>query len=115
MFTLGLLVALGTNAQAANFAVITTPPVYLNIFVLLIALGCVVGSAKISSLVRGGNLGKSWQIFILGFIAFTAGQLVILLDQFEIITLPIFVVPFLMLAAAGLLLYGILETKKVLD
>ena len=110
-----LVVAAGANASAANFALITSPPTLLNAFVLLIAIGCAIGSIKIFDLVRGGQMSKSWQILIIGFIVFAASQIVNLCVTFEIVALPAYVVPALMVVALGLFLYGIFETKRILS
>lgn len=110
-----LVVVAGATAQAANFAVITSPPTVLNAFILLIAIACAVGSIKIFELVRGGQMSKSWQILILGFIIFAASQIVNLCVAFEIISLPAYVVPALVVVALGLFLHGIFETKRILS
>ena len=112
---ISLVVIAGATANAANFAVITSPPTLLNAFILLIAIACVVGSMKIFELVRGGQMSKSWQILILGFIIFAASQIASLCVAFEIISLPAYVVPSLVVVALGLFLYGIFETKRILS
>jgi len=114
---LGILFLLISNsyAMAANFAVITSPSTFLNIFVLFAVIGCGVGSFKILSLLKGGQLFKSWQIFMFGFIVLALCELVILLNIFEIFHAPQFVVPTLLFITFGLFFYGIWETKRTLD
>ncbi|MEA1980306.1 MAG: hypothetical protein U9N54_04960 [candidate division Zixibacteria bacterium] len=103
-----------TNANAVNFAVITSPPIFLNVFILILAFGCILGALSIYKLVKGGNLSKSWQLFVFGFVVLTISQLGYLAQAFEILTLPIFIIPALMVITFGLFLYGIIETKKIL-
>ena len=111
---LGLLL-LGGNAHAANFAVITQPPTLLSLIVLIAGVGCLFGSVKILSLVRGGLLFKSWQIFLTAFIVLSISQLANLVNNFEIFILPSFVVPALLVLTFGLFLLGVFETKKTLE
>ena len=103
------------NAFAANFAVITSPPTILSLVVVLVGIGCLIGVVKILSLIRGGLLFKSWQIFMTGFIALIVSQAVNLVNDFEIFSIPSFVVPALLTLAVGFFLYGIFETKKTLE
>ena len=116
IFSLSILILLGgnSNAMAANLAVITSPPTMLNFVVLGIAVGCIISSFKILSLLKGGNLFKSWQIFMIGFIVLALSQTGNLLNDFEIFSIPSFVIPALLALTFGLFLYGIIETKKVL-
>ncbi|MCK4574460.1 MAG: hypothetical protein KAU36_08810 [candidate division Zixibacteria bacterium] len=108
--------ALGTSqAWAANFAVITSPPTLLHFFILAAAVGCLIGSFKVLSLVKGGQLSKSWQIFMLGFIVLALCQLAILFRDFEIVGLPVFVIPAMLFLMSGLFLYGVFEAGRTLS
>ena len=114
-----LLVALGLCAsacrvEAANFAVITSPPTLINILVLGIAVAGVRGAVKVLSLVRGGQLSRSWQYFVAAFAMLGLSQLAILGRAFEIINLPTFIVPACFAVMTGLFLLGIIETKRAL-
>lgn len=111
--TLGLLSTVET-VHAANIAVITTPSGLLNIFALAIAIAGVLGSFKILSCVKGGHLDRSWQIFAAGFSVLALGQISLLCQALEIIELPSYVAPAFLVLATGLLLYGVLDTKRVL-
>lgn len=102
------------NANAANFAVITSPPIFLNAFILVLSLGCIFGAVSIYKLVKGGNLSKSWQIFVFGFVVLSISQIGYLAQAFELLALPVFIIPALMVVTFGLFLYGIIETKKIL-
>ena len=112
---LGLLFLLTGNAHAANFTVITQPPTILSLVIFLVGVGCLVGSYKILSLVRGGLLFKSWQIFLTAFVVLSISQIANLVNNFEIFILPSFVVPALLVLTFGLFLLGVFETKKTLE
>ena len=103
------------NSQAANFALLTTPPALLNLLSFLVAGACLLGCYKIYDLVRGGYLSKGWKIFVGGFSAFVLSQLSYFLNIFEIVALPDYLVPTLVLCSLGLFLYGIFEVRKVLS
>ena len=106
---------LSSNAQAANFAVITSPPTILSLVVLIVAIGCLYGVVKVLSLLKGGYLSKSWQLFMSSFIVLALSQVVNLMNDFELLAVPSFLVPALLLVTSGLFLYGIFETKQTLE
>lgn len=112
---LSLVLLSSTNAHAANFAVITQTPTMLSAIVFLVGIGCLVGSLKILSLIKGGLLFKSWQIFLSAFIVLIISQAANLINDIEIFILPSFVVPALLLLAIGLFMLGVFETKKTLE
>jgi len=112
---LGLMLLFVSDAHAANFAVITQPPTILSAVVFLVGVGCLVGTVKVLSLLRGGLLFKSWQIFMTAFIVLVISQAASLINDFEIFLLPTFAVPALLLLALGLFLFGVFETKKTLE
>jgi len=114
-FILGILLLSSSNTYAANFAVITQPPTLLSVIVFLAGIGCLLGSMKILSLLRGGLLFKSWQIFLSAFIVLILSQGVSLVNDFEIFLMPSFAVPALLLLSIGLFLFGVFETKKTLE
>ena len=103
------------NVHAANFAVITQPPTMLSAVVFLVGVGCLVGTLKVLSLLKGGLLFKSWQIFMAAFIVLVLSQATNLINDFELFLMPTFAVPALLLLALGLFLYGVFETKKTLE
>ena len=102
------------NVWAANFAVITSPPTMVNIAVLGVAIACIFATLKVLNLIKGGQLFKSWQIFMFAFAALAVGQVVLLLNDFEILALPEFVAPLVIVLTCGLFMFGIMETKKTL-
>lgn len=112
--SIGALLLAAPRAEAANLAVITAPPTLLNMVVFLIALAAAVLCWQVASVVRGGLLYRSWQIFAGAFVLMAIGQAVMLAATIEVLQLPNFVVPAILVAMAGLFLYGILETKRTL-
>jgi archaellum biogenesis protein FlaJ (TadC family) len=114
-----LLAVLGLSAsagrvEAANFAVITSPPTLLNILILVIAVAGALGAAKVLSLVRGGQLSRSWQYFVAAFVILGLCQLAVLGKAFEVINMPAIIVPAGFAVMTGLFLLGIIETKRAL-
>jgi hypothetical protein len=107
-------VVLAPEVQAANLAVIKSPPTMLNVLVFLGALICAVGSYRVVGLVRGGLLSRSWQFLLGGFAALALSQLLSLLGSFELLALPPFAVPALLVVMAGLIAYGIFEVVRTL-
>ncbi|MFZ5980553.1 MAG: hypothetical protein ACOYVF_07955 [Candidatus Zixiibacteriota bacterium] len=109
------IVGSASSSQAANLAVITSPPTILNILVLLFAFACFFICFQVLNLVRGGQLSRSWQMFMFGFALLALSQVAYLLTVFEIFVVPSFTVPALMTLMVGLFLYGMFEMKRVLS
>jgi hypothetical protein len=109
-----LALALPFKAEAANFAVITAPPTMLSVLVLLFAGAGVVVCSQVWGSVKGGRLGKVWQLFMIGFMLLLMSRLAELAGTFEIVMLPELVTPGLMVVMTGVFVYGLLEAKKVL-
>lgn len=110
-----LAVAPLSSAHAANLAVIATPPALFNLLVLAGAVVCTTSAFKVWTLIRGGRLSKCWQWFMGGFACLALAEIILLFRMFELVTLPEFVAPLLLLAMAGLFLYGVLEIKRTLS
>lgn len=115
ILTVVFFTAVTADAQAANLAVITSPPTILNILVFLFACACLFVCSQVLGLVKGGQLSKSWQMFLLGFTVLAISQIASLLETFEVLALPGFVVPIMMVVMVGLFLYGMYETKRILS
>jgi len=109
-----MVLGLAGRTEAANFAVITAPPTLLNLGVLVLSMAAVVIGLQLLGVVRGGLLSRPWQIMVGGFVVLALGQIVTLLQTFEIVTLPIWVAPSLMVVWAGVFFYGLFETKRAL-
>lgn len=111
---LGVVLTAAPRAEAANLAVITAPPTLLNIVIFLVALAAAVLCWQVASVVKGGLLSRSWQIFMAAFALLALGQAVSIAATIEIVELPNFIVPAILVAMAGTFLYGVLETKRTL-
>ncbi|MFH2049816.1 MAG: hypothetical protein ABIJ12_10265 [bacterium] len=109
------IMMIGSNANAANLAMITSTPTMLDILILICSIGCVMGAMKVLSLVRGGQFSKSWQYLMGGFSALIVVQLLRIFNAIEIIMLPVFVIPTCFILMMGLFLYGIYEAKRILS
>ena len=110
----GLLFLLSPAANAANLAVITNPPTIFSLLVLIVAAAGLFGAYKVSELVRGGLLSKMWQMFIIGFVVLVLSQVASLLHAFEILAIPTFVVPMMLVVMVGLFVYGVFEARRTL-
>ncbi len=109
-----LALALPFNADAANFAVITAPPTMLSVLVLLFAGAGVFVCSQVWGAVKGGRLGKVWQMFMIGFVLLLLSRMAQLAHTFEMVMLPELITPALMVVMAGVFVYGLIEAKRVL-
>ncbi len=112
------LILSNTHTALASFdlqsAELYKPMSVIHLVVLLIALVCLVWALKILSLVKGGLMSKSWQMFGLGFGILIIAQLVSLGTTVKVMTLPEYIIPSLYLVMAVLWLFGLYQTRKVL-
>lgn len=104
-----------TNAEAATLAVIVTPPGFLNVLVLAGAVVGFWGAYKVRELVKGGLLAGCWQYITIGLLLLAAAQFFQLLLTLQLVGVPSFLVPALMLAMAGALGYGIYLARRNLE
>ena len=111
----GLILLFSPAAHAANLAVIKNPPTIFNLVVLAVAVFGLVGAFRVTDLVRGGLLLKSWQLFVAGFIVLALAQIAALLHAFEFVSMPSFVVPLLLFLMVGLFAYGVHEARRTLS
>ncbi len=113
---LSVLVIMGwtNSAHAANLAVITQPPTILNLVVFLLACVSALFCYHVLAAVKGGHLSKSWKFFVIGFGVLAANQLVGLLQTFEVVALPLWVSPALMVAWIGVFFYAVVDAKRIL-
>ncbi len=105
----------GESAHAASFIALMQPSSLLNLTVLGLAVACALGSFRVLTLVRGGMLAKSWQLFMAAFVVLGASQLMALFHTMEFFSAPGFLVPMMYGCMAGLFLYGIFETRRTLS
>jgi hypothetical protein len=104
----------GSDAHAANLAVATNPPTILNMAVLLIACAGLIVGVQLLGVLKGGQLSRAWQIFVAGFGVLALCQISILLQTFEILSMPVWVSPALAVLWAGVFFYAVFETRRVL-
>jgi len=97
-----------------NTAGFIKPMSVIHLVVLLTAFICLVWALKILSLVKGGLMSKSWQMFGLGFGILIVAQFVSLGRSADMIAIPEFIAPGLYMIMALSWLYGLYQTRKVL-
>lgn len=112
--TTTILLAGTGEAHAANLAVIAQPPTILNLVVLIVSGVAAAVCFRIVSAVKGGQLAKAWQVFMIGFALLAASQVAMLLPTFEVAAVPIWLAPALMAVCLGLMAYGVFEVKRIL-
>ncbi|MBK7143388.1 MAG: hypothetical protein IPH75_15050 [bacterium] len=111
-----MLLAGSASAQDAPTVVLApAQPLLMTILLLAAAVGCVVFCIQVFTLVRGGQLSKSWLFFGGAFLLLAVSQTVILLAGFGVIMNNPWFVPGLLTAMTGLFIWGLLETKKALS
>ena len=102
------------DAQAANLAVIKSPPTILDLVALLLAFAAIAVGYQLLGSLKGGYLSRSWQLFIGGFGVLALSQIAKLLHTFEIVSLPVWIAPMLLVGGVGVLFYGVFQTKRIL-
>jgi hypothetical protein len=85
-----------------------------NIVLLVCAFICLVWSLKVLSLVRGGLMSKSWQMFVLGFGFLVIAQILAIGEKVELYYLPGYTLTVFYLLMAITWLIGLYRTRKVL-
>lgn len=81
---------------------------------LLCIFICLIWSMKIMSLVRGGMMSKSWQMFTLGFIFLILARVISLSAIINLFVVPDYVSTVLYLLMTITWLIGIFQTKRIL-
>ena len=116
ILTLMVFLVAGSGMAQANppIAMALAQPLLMTILLLAAAVGCVVFCVQVFTLVRGGQLSKSWLVFAAGFLLLATSQVVVLLSGFGMIIHNNWIVPGLLAAMAGLFLWGLFETKRTL-
>ena len=108
-------VLMGDSVYAVNLAVITQPPTILNLVIFLMACAGVIVGLQLLGVLKGGHLSRAWQIFVAGFGLLALCQISILLQTFEVVSVPGWVSPALAAIWAGVFFYGVFETRRVLS
>ena len=113
--SLGGVLALTVPARAAfQTESIYEPISIVTLIVLLCSVLCLIWAFKVLSLVRGGLLSKSWQMFVLGFGFLLLAQIVTLGQQMAIFSLPGFVATAFYLLMSVTWLLGLYQTRRIL-
>ncbi len=106
---------MASSAQAAiNPALFYTPSGILDVAILLGALICLIWSAKVMSLLKGGMMSKSWQMFSLGFGFLLIARILSLGETTNLMALPGYVLAALYFLMIATWLLGLYQTKRVL-
>jgi len=101
------------NAAVDTKALLSTGGA-VNLALLLAVVICLAGSIKIMSLVKGGLMSKSWQMFTLGLVFLIIARILIVFDSIRIFASPELVVTALYLLMTITWLVGIYQTKRIL-
>lgn len=109
-----LMLFVTAEANAANVAVITTPPGLIHLFVLVFACACVVVAIQVRSTVKGGLLSRAWQWFAGSFALLAVSQVVTLLHNMEFFIAPEWMVPAIFGLMSAVLFFGVFETRRTL-
>lgn len=113
--SLGGILTTSVPARAAiRTENIYEPVSIVTLIVLLLSALCLIWAFKVLSLVRGGLLSKSWQMFVLGFGFLLLAQIVTLGQQVALINLPGFVVTAFYLLMSVTWLMGLYQTRRIL-
>lgn len=106
-------VAMAQDSQPV-VAVNTTPPLLLSLIVLASAVACVIFCFQVLTLVRGGQLSRSWLVFTAGFAVLAVSQVAVILTGFGLLPENRFLMPVLLFLMSTLFAYGLFDTKRVL-
>jgi len=114
-----LMLMLGIVSTKPAHAAFDTSELYsagtiVNLIVLICAAVCLIWAVKILTLVKGGLISKSWQMFVVGFCFLIAAQLTVVGEIVGLIILPAYVVTALYLLMTITWLAGLYQTRKVL-
>ena len=103
------------NAATPDFAVLLTLPALVDQVLLLVALASIAVAFKVYSLVKGGLLAKSWQLFVVGMLCLAIAQIFELARMLGYFTPPDIFRPVILLCMAALWLFGAYKARKALS
>ncbi len=110
-----VFVLAGDAAQASiNIEDFYTTSSIFDIALLICALICLMWSLRIMSLVRGGLMSKSWQMFVLGFGFLVIAQLFVVGENARLFLLPGYITSALYLLMVFMWIAGLYKTRRVL-
>lgn len=103
------------TTHAGEVAVIANPPAFFTFAIFAGACACIAVCFQVLMLVRGGQLSRSWQLFLAGFCVLAVSQLGMILHGFGVISMPSWLVPTLLVVMSGVFFWGLFETKRMLS
>ena len=74
-FTLAAILGGASSAHADEVAVIANPPTFFTLVIFAGACACIAVCFQVLMLVRGGQLSRSWQLFLAGFAVWLSANL----------------------------------------
>jgi len=113
IFLISFLFAKTANAAVNIDALLSTAGI-VDMVLLLCIIICLFWSMNIMSLVRGGLMSKSWQMFTLGFLFLILARIVIISATINLFVVPDYVATILYLFMTITWLIGIFQTKRIL-
>lgn len=113
IFLISLVFAQSANAVVDTEALFTAAGI-ADLVLLLGIFICLFWSMNIMSLVRGGLMSKSWQMFTLGFIFLILARLVTIGASINLFVVPEYLSTILYLLMTVTWLIGIYQTKRIL-
>lgn len=109
------LLQAGTAAAATpDFAVLLTIPALVDQAILLVAIVSIVIALRVYTLVKGGLLAKSWQLFVVGMLCLAISQLFGLAGALGYLTPPEALRPGILLCMAALWMVGAVKARSAL-
>jgi hypothetical protein len=115
LWALALIGLLPETSQAADFALLLTVPAIVNQVVLIAAIASLLVAFRVYTLVKGGLLAKSWQMFVVGLLCLAIAQIFALAETAGYFSAPEWLRPMTFLCMAGLWLYGLLQARRALS
>ncbi len=113
IFLISFLFTKTANAAVDINALLSTAGI-ADMVLLLCIIICLFWSMNIMSLVRGGLMSKSWQMFTLGFLFLILARIVIISATINLFVVPEYVSTLLYLFMTITWLIGIFQTKRIL-
>jgi hypothetical protein len=99
---------------SVNPDVFYTPAVVVHEILLICAVICLIWASKVLSLVRGGLMSKSWQMFMLGFVFLAIAQVLAIIENAQLVIFPEYLLSLVYLIMSITWLFGLYQLRKVL-
>lgn len=115
IWALGFFALTPQTSFAADVSLLLTVPAIVDQIVLIAAIVSLLVAFRVYTLVKGGLLAKSWQMFVVGLLCLAIAQLFALAEAAQYFTAPEWLRPMTFLCMAGLWLYGLLQARRALS